>query len=54
MYKKELEKDIMGDTSGHFKRLLVSQLQANREEGNHIDPNKARVEAQELYDVRDW
>ncbi|KAL5015732.1 hypothetical protein ScPMuIL_005321 [Solemya velum] len=51
LFKKELEKDIVGDTSGHFKRLLVSQLTANREEGNHIDPNQARVEAQELYDA---
>jgi hypothetical protein len=26
-FKRNLEKDIMSETSGHFKRLLVSVLQ---------------------------
>jgi len=32
LFNKDLEKDIMGETSGYFKRLLVSCLQANRNE----------------------
>lgn len=50
MYKANLEKDISGDTSGHFKRLLVSLLQANRDESSNIDSAKVRVY---LYLTRD-
>lgn len=41
----------MGDTSGHFKRLLVSQLSANREEAAGVDQAKAVAEAKELFEV---
>jgi hypothetical protein len=41
----------MGDTSGHLKRLLVSQLAASREENAPVDPAKAQAEAKELFEV---
>ncbi|XP_041931370.1 annexin A5a [Alosa sapidissima] len=50
-YKKDhgakLEKDIMGDTSGHYQRMLVILLQANREEG--VDELAVEKDAKDLY-----
>lgn len=51
MFKSDLEKDVMGDTSGHFKRLLVSQLSANRDENPTVDPAVATQDAKELFEV---
>jgi len=48
-YKRNVEKDIVSETSGHFKRLLVSLCQGSREENRAVDMEKARREAQELY-----
>lgn len=47
-FGKELEKDIRGDTSGHFRRLLVSMCNGQREEGCASDPARARNDAQRL------
>ena len=50
-FKKDLEKDVMSDTSGHFKRLLVSQLSANRQEGQGADQALAAQDADDLHKV---
>jgi annexin A7/11 len=48
-YKRDLEKDCVSETSGHFKRLLVSMCQANRDETGTVDREKAKKEANDLY-----
>lgn len=55
-YKRDLEKDVVGDTGGHFKRLLVSMCQGAREENTTVDMAKATREANELYQAgeRKW
>lgn len=49
LFKKELEQDITGDTSGDFKRLLVSLVQGNRDESSAPNPANAAADAQALY-----
>uniref|UniRef100_A0A8C1YN47 Annexin n=2 Tax=Cyprinus carpio TaxID=7962 RepID=A0A8C1YN47_CYPCA len=46
-YGSKLEKDIMGDTSGHYQRLLVILAQGNREEG--VDESRVEKDAKELF-----
>uniref|UniRef100_A0A8C5HGR5 Annexin n=1 Tax=Gouania willdenowi TaxID=441366 RepID=A0A8C5HGR5_GOUWI len=48
-YKKSLEDAIVSDTSGHFRRLLVSLAQGNRDEREHVDISLAKQDAQALY-----
>ena len=45
MFNKDLEKDIIGDTSGHFQRMLIALLQANRDESKEFDQTKVRGNA---------
>ncbi|XP_043971673.1 annexin A5b [Gambusia affinis] len=46
-YDDDLEEDVCGDTSGHFKRLLVILLQANRQTG--IQEGNIETDAQALF-----
>uniref|UniRef100_A0A3P9J8A4 Annexin n=1 Tax=Oryzias latipes TaxID=8090 RepID=A0A3P9J8A4_ORYLA len=48
-YKKSLEDSISGDTSGHFRRLLISLAQGNRDERETVDASLAAQDAQALY-----
>ncbi|XP_063424971.1 annexin A6-like isoform X1 [Mytilus trossulus] len=50
-FNKELEKDIIGDTSGHLKRLLVGLCQSNRSDSNEVDRNKAHQDAKAMYEA---
>ncbi|KAF7666752.1 hypothetical protein LDENG_00093180 [Lucifuga dentata] len=46
-YDDDLEEDVAGDTSGHFKRLLVILLQGNRQQG--IQEGTVEADAQALF-----
>ncbi|XP_051926867.1 annexin A4-like [Hippocampus zosterae] len=48
-YGKTLEDAINSDTSGHFRRLLVSLCQGNRDERENVDISLAKQDAQKLY-----
>ncbi|XP_038591740.1 annexin A11b [Micropterus salmoides] len=48
-YGKSLEDSISSDTSGHFRRLLVSLCQGNRDERETVDIALAKQDAQKLY-----
>ena len=51
-FGRDLEKDLRDDCSGQFKRLMVSQCNAGRNEDPGINYGKAREDAQRIYDVR--
>ncbi|XP_066519910.1 annexin A11b [Hoplias malabaricus] len=48
-FGKTLEHAIEHDTSGHFRRLLVSLSQGNRDERETVDISLAKQDAQKLY-----
>ncbi|XP_050391394.1 annexin A4 [Patella vulgata] len=49
MHGRKLEDDIISETSGHFKKLLVSMSVGGRMENQTVDQNKANADAQKLY-----
>lgn len=51
MYGKPLEKDVKSDTSGNYRRLLVSLLQGRRPETTEVNPATAKSDAQMLLDA---
>ncbi|XP_064383973.1 annexin A4-like [Halichondria panicea] len=48
-YGRDLERDVVSDTSGNFKRLLVSMLTGARDAYGVVDKERARADAQALY-----
>ena len=50
-FERNLEEDLMGETSGYFRRLLVSQCNGGRDEEGDVDFDLAMEDAQKIYDV---
>jgi annexin A7/11 len=46
---RKLEKDVVSETSGNFKRLLVSQVNASRDENPNVDHQKAEKDAKDIF-----
>ncbi|CAL8361157.1 unnamed protein product [Gadus morhua 'NCC'] len=52
MFKKELEKDVAGDTSGDFAKLLMALVQIKRDEpSNVVDYEQIDHDARALYEA---
>ncbi|KAG0580458.1 hypothetical protein M758_4G177200 [Ceratodon purpureus] len=49
MYHQALERQIDGDTSGDYRKLLLALVRGNRSETLAVDPNLALGDAMELY-----
>jgi len=50
-FDRKLEDDLMSETSGHFKRLLVSLCNVDRDEGQTVDYAKALCDANDIFEV---
>ncbi|XP_068094095.1 annexin A13 isoform X1 [Hyperolius riggenbachi] len=51
IFDRDLEDDVKSDTSGYFKKILISLLQANRDEGLDINEQVAGEDAKRLYEA---
>ncbi|KAM6171866.1 annexin A13 [Erethizon dorsatum] len=51
LFDKSLESDVKSDTSGNLRKILVSLLQADRDEGDEVDKELAGQDAKDLYDA---
>uniref|UniRef100_H3CF90 Annexin n=1 Tax=Tetraodon nigroviridis TaxID=99883 RepID=H3CF90_TETNG len=52
VFRKELDKDIAGDTSGNFAKLLLALVQTKRDEpSNVIDYQMINADARSLYEA---
>ncbi|XP_069052262.1 annexin A6 isoform X1 [Lepisosteus oculatus] len=50
-YGRDIEEDIIADTSGHFKKMLVVLLQGTREEDDVVSEDLVEQDAQDLYEA---
>ncbi|XP_077389035.1 annexin A6 isoform X2 [Festucalex cinctus] len=48
-YGRSMEEDVIADTSGHFKKMLVVLLQGTRDESGVVNADLVEQDAQDLY-----
>ncbi|XP_021039692.1 annexin A13 [Mus caroli] len=51
LFGRSLESDVKDDTSGNLRKILVSLLQASRDEEDTVDKELAGQDAKDLYDA---
>jgi len=49
LFSVDVEKDVIGDTSGHYRDMLLAILRADRPESGTVDIEAAKRDAQTLY-----
>ncbi|XP_078509746.1 annexin A6 isoform X2 [Lissotriton helveticus] len=50
-YDRDLEPDVLGDTTGHFKKMLVVLLQGEREEDDVVSEDLVEQDAKDLFEA---
>ncbi|XP_064625998.1 annexin A6-like [Lineus longissimus] len=48
-YRKNIEDDIKGDTSGYFRRVLIALLAASRDEGCSVNKAQVKGDAEDFH-----
>ncbi|XP_010219906.1 PREDICTED: annexin A13 [Tinamus guttatus] len=51
LFDRDLESDVKSDTSGSLKKILVTVLEANRDEAQEVNAELAGQDARELYEA---
>jgi hypothetical protein len=51
MFGEDLEDRIKGETSGHYEKLLISMLQAKRDESSNINTSQVQQDVVDLYNA---
>lgn len=51
MFNHTLEKDVVGDTSGYLKKILVALLQGQRPSTNEVNVDEAEKDAKALFEA---
>ncbi|KAM6469300.1 annexin A6 isoform 2-T2 [Liasis olivaceus] len=50
-YERDLEEDVIADSSGHFKKMLIVLLQGNREEDDVVSEDLVEQDAKDLLEA---